>query len=141
MPLFFYVESIFPAFIHRPHAIIQAKSVCVVCHYQCVCSYSYLYYLHEDKLYRCAQTCILPPSRPGTQPLVMLMCGFFGRSHRNHYFLVLVMRALASSIHIQPVALVAYQVILGPGLGQFREFEFPRVHTRIRSWDFFLRPN
>ena len=29
------------------------------------------------------------------------------------------------------VAPVAYQVILEPGIGQFREFEPPRVHTRI----------
>ena len=30
---------------------------------------------------------------------------------------------------------MAYQaVILEPGIGQFREFESPRVHTRINSW-------
>ena len=28
--------------------------------------------------------------------------------------------------------------ILEPGIGQFREFEPPRVHTRINSWGFFL---
>ena len=28
-------------------------------------------------------------------------------------------------------ASVAYQVILKPGIGQFREFEYPRVCTRI----------
>ena len=33
---------------------------------------------------------------------------------------------------------VAYQVILEPGLGQFREFESPQVHTRIISWGLFL---
>ena len=33
---------------------------------------------------------------------------------------------------------VAYQVILEPGIGQFREFEFPRVHTYINSWGRFL---
>ena len=38
----------------------------------------------------------------------------------------------------QPVPPVAYQVILGPGIGQFREFESPRVHTRINSWGLFL---
>ena len=27
---------------------------------------------------------------------------------------------------------MAYQVILEPGTGQFREFESPRVHTRIK---------
>ena len=26
---------------------------------------------------------------------------------------------------------VAYQVILEPGIGQFRDFEFPRVRTRL----------
>ena len=30
-------------------------------------------------------------------------------------------------------ATVAYQVILEPGIGQFREFEPRRVHTRINS--------
>ena len=33
---------------------------------------------------------------------------------------------------------VAYQVILEPGVGQFREFESPPVHTRINSWGLFL---
>ena len=37
-----------------------------------------------------------------------------------------------------PVAPVAYQVILEPGIGQFREFEPPRVHTRINSMRLFL---
>ena len=31
----------------------------------------------------------------------MLICGFFCRSNRDHYLLVLVMRALASSIHVR----------------------------------------
>ena len=35
------------------------------------------------------------------------------------------------------VAPVAYQVILEPGRGQFREFEPRRVHTRINSWGLF----
>ena len=37
-----------------------------------------------------------------------------------------------------PVAPVAYQVNLEPGIGQFREFELRRVHTRIRSWGISL---
>ena len=37
-----------------------------------------------------------------------------------------------------PVAPVVYQAFLGPGIGQFREFESPRVHTRINSWGLFL---
>ena len=37
---------------------------------------------------------------PGTQPLAMLLCGFFWGSSHDHYhlLLVLVMRALATSI-------------------------------------------
>ena len=33
---------------------------------------------------------------------------------------------------------MAYQVILEPGIGQFREFEPRRVHTRINSLGLFL---
>ena len=33
---------------------------------------------------------------------------------------------------------MAYQVILEPGIGQFREFESPRVHTRKNLWGLFL---
>ena len=40
-----------------------------------------------------------------------------------------------------PVPPVAYQGILEPGIGQFREFEHPRVHTLIYSWEFFWRTN
>ena len=39
---------------------------------------------------------------------------------------------------LQPVAPVAYQVILEPGIVQFREFEPCRVHTRINSLGLFL---
>ena len=81
--------------VHPPHAIIQTKSVFVTEH-QGVCSYSYLYYLHEYKLCRCARTRMIPPSRLGTQPLAILLCGFFWRSNRSHYLLVFVMRALAT---------------------------------------------
>ena len=37
---------------------------------------------------------------PGTQPLAMLLCGFFWGSDRNHHYLlfVLVMRPLATYI-------------------------------------------
>ena len=33
---------------------------------------------------------------------------------------------------------MAYQVILEPGIGQFREFEPRRLHTRIKSLGLFL---
>ena len=39
---------------------------------------------------------------------------------------------------IPSVAPVAYQAILEPGVGQFREFEPRRVHTRINSLGLFL---
>ena len=39
---------------------------------------------------------------------------------------------------INPVAPVAYKVILEPGIDQFREFEPHRVHTRINSLGVFL---
>ena len=39
---------------------------------------------------------------------------------------------------VKPVAPVAYQVILEPGIGQFREFEPRRVQTRINSLELFL---
>ena len=39
---------------------------------------------------------------------------------------------------ILPVAPVAHQVVFEPGIGQFREFESPRVLTRINSWGLFL---
>ena len=55
-------------------------------------------------------------------------------STKRPYDLMLML----SHIDIKPVAPVAYQVILEPGIGQFREFESPRVHTRINSWGLFL---
>ena len=39
---------------------------------------------------------------------------------------------------MKPVAPVAHQVILEPGIGRFRELEFPRVHTRTNSCGHFL---
>ena len=33
---------------------------------------------------------------------------------------------------------MAYQIILEPGICQFREFEPRRVHTRINSWGLFV---
>ena len=41
-------------------------------------------------------------------------------------------RAYSLAVHM------AYRVILEPAIGQFREFEPPRVHTRLNSWGFFL---
>ena len=41
-------------------------------------------------------------------------------------------------MHTSPVAQVAYQVILEPGIGQFREFDPRQVRTRIYSLGLFL---
>ena len=40
----------------------------------------------------------------------------------------------AQPVVVVPVAPVAYQVILEPGIGQFREFEPRRVHTRMNEF-------
>ena len=95
----FSCRKVFPCLLVYPPPCYKSdkKRVCNRAH-QCVCSYSYLYYLHKYKLCRCART--TTPSRPGTQSLVMLLCGVFWRSNRNHYLLILVMRALAMSIHV-----------------------------------------
>ena len=93
--------KMYSLFLHTLPIPQVRRKACVEYSIISVCSYSYLYYLREYKLCRCARTRITPPSRPGTQPLVMLMLGFFRRSNRNHYLLVVVMRALASSIHVR----------------------------------------
>ena len=66
-PLVFYVENLFPVFWCTPsHAMSQRKSVFVLEH-QCVCSYSYLYYLHEYKLCPCARTTTLEAGEAATR--------------------------------------------------------------------------
>ena len=83
-PFVFLCRKLIPCFlVHTPPCYkSDKKRVCNRAH-QCVCSYSYLYYLHEYKRCRCART--TTPSRLGTQPLVMLLCGVFWHSNRNHY--------------------------------------------------------
>ena len=51
-----------------------------------------------------------------------------------------IVRHLHTSIYL-PVAPLAYQVILEPGIDQFREFEPRRVHSRIHSLGLFLVHN
>ena len=48
--------------------------------------------------------------------------------------MLIVVKMTHDTIEVYPVAPVAYQVILGPGIGQVRDFEPPRVHTRVNSW-------
>ena len=66
-------------------------------------SYVYLYYFHESTnhvdLPNLYNTTL---EAPGTQPLAMLLGGFFCGSHRIHFYLllVLVMFSLATSISI-----------------------------------------
>ena len=47
---------------------------------------------------------------------------------------------VSAQLVVLTLAPVAYQVIPEPGIGQFREFEPPRVHTRINSWGLFFVP-
>ena len=85
-------------FVHTPPCYkSDKKRVCNRAH-QCVCSYSYLYYLHDYKLRRRARTTTPHTGRGRSHSL---LCGVFWRSNRNHYLLVLVMRALAMSIHVR----------------------------------------
>ena len=108
---------------------VRPKRVCVI-ERQCVYSYSYLYYLHERKLCRCARTRILPPSsRPGTRPLVMLLYGFFWRSTRNHYLFVLAMRALVMSIHVRTYL---------PKFNNEMHYYYDIIPTAV-PWGFFLQ--
>ena len=57
------------------------------------------------------------------------------RPRTCNYNLYLILPGMAYN---PPVAPVAYQVILEPGMGQFRELEPPRVHTRINSRGLFV---
>ena len=60
-----------------------------------------------------------------------------------------VVRLVAASFFFQwglaynmgPVAPAVYQVVLEPAVGQFREFESPRVHTRVNTWGLVLFHN
>ena len=52
--------------------------------------------------------------------------------------MLLVGLCSSSQYSMNQVAPVAHQAILEPGIGQFREFEPPRVRTRINSWGLFL---
>ena len=106
-PLVFCVENAFPVFWYTLppcHKICQTQSMLCVIEHRCVWSYSYAPILlaREYKPCRFARTCIMPPTleAPGTQPLAMLLCGFFCGGIRNHYYLplVLVMRPLATPI-------------------------------------------
>ena len=54
----------------------------------------------------------------GRERLLVLSCGLPSRPLKNSVF-----RPLGDDR--EPVAPVAYQVILEPGIGQFREFESP----------------
>ena len=115
--------------VHPPPCYMSdQKRVCNRVH-QCVCSCSYLYYSHEYKLCRCAET--TTPSRPGTQPLVMPLCGVFWRSDRNNYLLVLVMRALAMSIHVRTYL---------PKFNNEMHYYYDIIPTAI-PWGFFCTVN
>ena len=86
-PLVLYVEKIFPVFWYTLpiHYGSQTTSVWEIERIS-VCALTRTYITCKSTNY--ADVPELPPSRPGTQPHVMLLCGFFWRSNRNHYLLV-----------------------------------------------------
>ena len=95
-----HVEKLSPVFLYTPPppAVSQPTTVCVIESIS-VCALTRIHITCTSTNY--VDVPELPPSRPGKQPLVMLLCGFFWRSNRNHYLLVLVTRALAMSIHVR----------------------------------------
>ena len=95
----FLCRKVIPCFLVHPLlAIGQSKSVCVIQRIS-VCALTRIFINCTSTNY--VDVPELPSSKPGTQPLVMLLCGFFWRSTRNHYLLVLVLRALAMSIRVR----------------------------------------
>ena len=85
---------------------------------------------------------------PQLSEFVPLKNGFYRfRAQTDYYYLVdpgsytaVVPRRVADLVYIlsQPVAPVAYEVILEPGIGQFREFDPRQEHTRKSSWGLVL---
>ena len=105
-----------------------------------MCSYSYIYYLHEYTLCRCVRTRIIPSSsRPGMPPFVMLMCGFFWRSIRNHYLFVLVMRALGSPIRVQTYVPPKFNKEMHYYYYTYHRGAMGIFFTRILFWDIISR--
>ena len=88
-------------------------------------------YILRSKGGHMARTYVFPTSPPNLEPMRLayiptrkgttnVLCGSC-TGYKRHLH-----------IHTNPVSPVAYQVILEPGIGQFREFEPHRVHTRIK---------
>ena len=100
-PLFFVSKM---HLVHLPpcHKICHRQRACCVIRHRCVWPYSYVHKLPARDYKSClfARTCITTFEAPGTQPLAMLLCGFFWASNRNHYHLLLdlVMGPLATTI-------------------------------------------
>ena len=84
------------------HIISQTRSMlCVTCNRASLCALTrtYITCTRVRAMSICPNLYNTTLEAPGTQPLTMLLCGFFWRSNRNyHLFLVLVMRAVAPSI-------------------------------------------
>ena len=85
----------------------QTKSMLCVIEHHCVWSHSYvptpgyITCTRVQTMSICPNLYNITLEAPGTQLPAMLLCGFFWRSNRNHYyylFLVLVMRPLPTSI-------------------------------------------
>ena len=101
----FLCRKVIPCFLVHPPPMpynnSQITSVLCVMEHRDVCSFSRTYVTCTSTNYMsiCPNLYNTTLGVPGTQPLAMLLCGFFWRSNnRNHHLLVLVVRALASSI-------------------------------------------
>ena len=78
----------------KRHVVCNRASLCVV-----LLVRTYITCTRVQTMSICSNLYNTTLEAPGTQPLAMLLCGFFWGSNRNHYslLLVLVMRPLATS--------------------------------------------
>ena len=89
----------------------------------------------------CGRCCVRHAFRVVFAPKFLKGCCYYQVVVGSFLFSLLKYPEKGHSNGVRPVAPVAYQVILEPGIVQFREFEPRRVHTRINSLGFFLCTN
>ena len=85
--------------LHAIKYVVDKKAYCVWS-YSYVPTSKYIACTRVQTMSICSNLYNTTLGAPGTQPLAMLLCGFFWGSDRNNYYLllVLVMRLLATSI-------------------------------------------
>ena len=77
----------------------------------------------------------------GLRPTLLFVLKHHSRGTLWYYPLqcsIIAVSAALAQVATHRGSQLAYQVILEPGIGQFREFEPRRVHTRINSLGLFL---